>query len=134
MERSDSDARATARVVALTGASRGIGAAIALELARRGFVVGCLSRKGIGVESLTVPPDLADRMIPVACDVVDEASLRAAFAVLADTKPAAWATFRLESATAGAFASGRTVLGKVQFEDCPWDCYEVSVPFAVKIP
>jgi NAD(P)-dependent dehydrogenase (short-subunit alcohol dehydrogenase family) len=32
------------RVIAVTGASRGIGAAIVLELARRGFTVGCLSR------------------------------------------------------------------------------------------
>jgi len=83
MERSDCEARTNARVVALTGASRGIGAAIALELARRGFVVGCLTRKGVGVESLPVPQELSARMIPVACDVDDEASLREAFAALA---------------------------------------------------
>jgi NAD(P)-dependent dehydrogenase (short-subunit alcohol dehydrogenase family) len=35
-------------IVAVTGASRGIGAAIVLELARRGFTVGCLSRGGRG--------------------------------------------------------------------------------------
>jgi len=35
--------------IAVTGASRGIGAAIALELARRGHTVGCLTRKGIGM-------------------------------------------------------------------------------------
>ena len=34
------------RVIAVTGASRGIGAAIALELAGRGFTVGCLTRRG----------------------------------------------------------------------------------------
>lgn len=62
------------------------------------------------------------------------AAIADAQSVLADTKPAVWATFRLESATPGAFASGRTVLGMVQFEDCPWDCYEITVPFAVKIP
>jgi len=39
------------KVIAVTGASRGIGAAIALELARRGFTVGCLTRKGSGPES-----------------------------------------------------------------------------------
>ena len=38
----------TSKVIAVTGASRGIGAAIALELARRGFTVGCLTRKGQG--------------------------------------------------------------------------------------
>ena len=32
--------------VIVTGASRGIGAAIALGLARTGYVVGCLSRSG----------------------------------------------------------------------------------------
>jgi short-subunit dehydrogenase len=36
--------------IAVTGASRGIGAGIALELARRGFVIGCLTRNGAGVE------------------------------------------------------------------------------------
>ena len=39
------------KVIAVTGASRGIGAAIALELARRGFTVGCLTRKGKGPET-----------------------------------------------------------------------------------
>jgi len=53
---------------------------------------------------------------------------------LGDFKPFVRATFRIESPTAGAFASGRTVLGKLRFWDCPWDCYDVVVPFAVKIP
>lgn len=73
-----------ARVIAVTGASRGIGAAIALELAQRGFRVGCLTRKGAGIESLAVPEALAPRCIPVRCDVEDEASLKAAFALLAE--------------------------------------------------
>ena len=38
------------KVIAVTGASRGIGAEIALELARRGFTVGCMTRKGLGPE------------------------------------------------------------------------------------
>lgn len=71
------------KVVAVTGASRGIGAAIALELARRGFTVGCLTRKGAGVET-DVPRELADRLVNVACDVNEEASLRTAFAALAE--------------------------------------------------
>ena len=33
------------RLIAVTGASRGIGAAIALELAGRGFRVACLTRR-----------------------------------------------------------------------------------------
>ena len=66
------------RVIAVTGASRGIGAAIALELARRGFVVGCLTRKGAGVESAAVHAELRERMVDLPCDVDDETSLRAA--------------------------------------------------------
>jgi hypothetical protein len=62
------------------------------------------------------------------------AAMADAQSFLADTKPSARVSFRLESPTPGAFASGRTVLGKVRFEDCPWDCNDVTVPFAVKIP
>ena len=61
------------KVIAVTGASRGIGAAIAAELVRRGFTVGSLTRKAIGI----------DGTLPVACDVTDEASIRKAFAALA---------------------------------------------------
>jgi NAD(P)-dependent dehydrogenase (short-subunit alcohol dehydrogenase family) len=62
------------KVIAVTGASRGIGAAIAAELVRRGFTVGSLTRKAIG----------AGGTLPVACDVNDEASLRKAFRTLAE--------------------------------------------------
>ena len=63
------------RTVAVTGASRGLGAAIALELARRGWTVGCLSRKGLGIEEDGVPTDLSDKLLPIACDVTDQAAL-----------------------------------------------------------
>ncbi len=66
---------ANAEVIAVTGASRGIGAAIAAELARRGYTVGCLSRKGVGSAD--------ERFVHIACDVTDEGSIRAAFAALA---------------------------------------------------
>jgi NAD(P)-dependent dehydrogenase (short-subunit alcohol dehydrogenase family) len=69
----------TKGTIAVTGASRGIGAAIALELARRGWRVGCLSRQGKGVES-DVPEALHGNLVGIACDVTDEASLRAALA------------------------------------------------------
>lgn len=68
------------KAVAVTGASRGIGAAIALELAQRGFRVGCLSRKGAGIENLPIPPALAGNFVDVACDVTDELSARAGLA------------------------------------------------------
>lgn len=62
------------KVIAVTGASRGIGAAIAAELLRRGFTVGSLTRKAVGV----------DGTLPIACDVNDEESLQKAFRTLAD--------------------------------------------------
>ena len=67
-------------IVAVTGASRGIGAAIALELAGRGHRVACLTRRGVGLEAPTAPSALQPKLIPIACDVNDEASVRAAFA------------------------------------------------------
>jgi len=70
-------------IIAVTGASRGIGAAIALELARRGHTVGCLTRKGTGIESALVDAALTKRTLDIACDVTDEASIRSAFAALA---------------------------------------------------
>ncbi|MDB5904840.1 MAG: short-chain dehydrogenase [Betaproteobacteria bacterium] len=65
------------RLVAVTGASRGIGAAIALELARRGFRVACLTRKGAGPQ-VAGASALAASFVNHACDVNDEASVRAA--------------------------------------------------------
>jgi NAD(P)-dependent dehydrogenase (short-subunit alcohol dehydrogenase family) len=64
------------RAIAVTGASRGIGAAIALELAQRGFTVGCLSRKGTGPDHV--------RCIPLAFDVTEVDSIRGAYAVLVE--------------------------------------------------
>ena len=72
---------AKAKVIAVTGASRGIGAAIALELARRGFTVACLTRQGKGPEA-PAAAEFASRFVNVACDVTDEASVRAAFSEL----------------------------------------------------
>jgi len=71
-------------VIAVTGASRGIGAAIALELLRRGYTVGCLTRKGAGIESIEVDDALAGNALNVTCDVTDEVSIRNAFAWLAE--------------------------------------------------
>jgi NAD(P)-dependent dehydrogenase (short-subunit alcohol dehydrogenase family) len=70
------------RTIAVTGASRGIGAAIARDLAGRGFIVGCLSRKGHGIEDGEGSGDIAERLIPFACDVTEEASVAAALADL----------------------------------------------------
>jgi NAD(P)-dependent dehydrogenase (short-subunit alcohol dehydrogenase family) len=62
--------------IIVTGASKGIGAAIAAELDRRGLAVVCLSRSG------TSPVGRA-----VACDVTDEPALRAAMAGIAEHGP-----------------------------------------------
>jgi NAD(P)-dependent dehydrogenase (short-subunit alcohol dehydrogenase family) len=71
------------RVIAVTGASRGIGACIALELARRGFTVGCLTRKGTVPDTEGVSRKVAERLVGCRCDVTDEASVRRAFSELA---------------------------------------------------
>ena len=71
------------KVIAITGASRGIGAAIAVELARRGFTVACLTRKGLGPETPSVPEDAALRFVNRACDVTDAGSVRLAMADVA---------------------------------------------------
>lgn len=60
--------------ILVTGAARGIGAAIAVELARAGYVVGCLSRSG-GLPRPAPADTLAGRFVPIACDVTDEPGL-----------------------------------------------------------
>lgn len=70
--------------IAVTGASRGIGAAIALELARRGFTVGCLSRAGQGIEEQSVPKKLVGRLHAEPCDVTDDASVARALSAAAE--------------------------------------------------
>lgn len=69
-------------LIAVTGASRGIGAAIALELARRSFRVACLTRRGDGPE-IDVAASLRERLVHQACDVTDEVSVRAALEAVA---------------------------------------------------
>lgn len=66
----------TAGQVVVTGASRGIGAAIATHLAAAGHEVVGLSRSGASAAGLGV-----------ACDVTDERTLRAAFADIASRGP-----------------------------------------------
>lgn len=65
----------TSRNIFLTGASRGIGAVVALELARRGHRVGCVSRRGSGPEGVDVPQAFKERLILLKGDVADEAAI-----------------------------------------------------------
>lgn len=69
-------------VVAVTGAGRGIGAGIALELARRGFDVACLVR-GSAPEA---PASSTGRLLTMSCDIRDPAAVAAALAA-ADALP-----------------------------------------------
>jgi NAD(P)-dependent dehydrogenase (short-subunit alcohol dehydrogenase family) len=62
--------------IIVTGASRGIGAAIATDLTQRGFQVAALSRSGDSPAGA-----------PYRCDVGDEAALKAAIAAVAATGP-----------------------------------------------
>lgn len=67
------------KIIAVTGGSRGIGAAIVNDLASRGFDVACLSRKGKGIEDSKPSPSVATRIHPYACDITDGESIEAAF-------------------------------------------------------
>jgi NAD(P)-dependent dehydrogenase (short-subunit alcohol dehydrogenase family) len=69
-------------VIAVTGASRGIGAGIAMELARRGFRVACLTRAGKGPETPAAAA-LTEHFVNHVCDVNDEASVRDALKAVA---------------------------------------------------
>lgn len=67
-------------VVVLTGAGVGLGRAMASELTAKGRLVAGFARTAASLEetrSLCARPEL---FLPVACDVADEAAVRAAFA------------------------------------------------------
>jgi NAD(P)-dependent dehydrogenase (short-subunit alcohol dehydrogenase family) len=74
--------RREARLIAVTGASRGIGAGIAVELARRGFRVACLTRSGRTPET-EAAARYHDRFLSHVCDVDDEKSVREALKEIA---------------------------------------------------
>ncbi|MBI1395025.1 MAG: SDR family oxidoreductase [Betaproteobacteria bacterium] len=73
----------SSRCIVVTGASRGIGAAIAHELARAGHFVGCISRSGRPPAREETAAEVRDRWIPVAGDVTRAESLRDAFDTIA---------------------------------------------------
>jgi NAD(P)-dependent dehydrogenase (short-subunit alcohol dehydrogenase family) len=69
--------------IIVTGASRGIGAAIALGLAQAGYAVGCLSRSGEAPQITGATPELAKHWLSTKCDVSRPEQLVAAFADIA---------------------------------------------------
>jgi len=70
-------------VVAVTGANRGIGAAIAGELLERGFTVACLTRQGIAPAPPAGAEERAARLAGIRCDVTDRRSIDSAFEAIA---------------------------------------------------
>ena len=71
------------RLVIVTGASRGIGAAIALRLAETGLLVACVSRSGALPPA---PAELAQRLLPFTADVTDPLAVRAAIDAAAQSR------------------------------------------------
>ncbi|WP_250528494.1 SDR family oxidoreductase [Caballeronia sp. GAWG2-1] len=71
------------KAIIVTGASRGIGAEVAAELARRGRNVACLSRSGAepAVHDIEV---LRDKFFCIPCDIGDDEALRGAFQQVAE--------------------------------------------------
>jgi NAD(P)-dependent dehydrogenase (short-subunit alcohol dehydrogenase family) len=66
--------------VIVTGASRGIGAAIAASLAGHGNTVACLSRSGTQPEINGLSEQTRSRFVTISCDVTNADSVRAAIA------------------------------------------------------
>ncbi|ETN62712.1 oxidoreductase [Anopheles darlingi] len=69
------------RVAIVTGASSGIGAAIAKDLAKAGMVTIGLARRVERVEQLRkeIPEAAAKRLHPIKCDISNEADIDAVF-------------------------------------------------------
>ena len=70
--------------IVVTGASRGIGAAIALALAQQGRHVACISRSGALPASAGAAAEVIEHWIPAKADVTDPAAFAAALRKLAD--------------------------------------------------
>lgn len=69
--------------IIVTGASRGIGATIALGLATAGFEVGCLSRTGDMPHIENIPAEIKNRWHAAKCDVSQPDQLEQAFNAIA---------------------------------------------------
>ena len=74
------------RVVAITGTSRGIGKAVAIELARRGFSIACLSRGGLPPNQEGLDATTRTRLVPYSCDVLDEEMVKGVLAALTEAQ------------------------------------------------
>ncbi|MCZ4313948.1 SDR family NAD(P)-dependent oxidoreductase [Comamonadaceae bacterium G21597-S1] len=79
---SDQATPAGRECIVVTGASRGIGAAIALALAQEGRHVACLSRSGAKPACAEAPAEIAARWLPMTADVTQPQALAAVFNTL----------------------------------------------------
>lgn len=66
-------------VVVVTGAGRGLGRALALELARRGQTVAGLSRTAAHLQDIDLCPENPGRIVPFQCDVGNPEDVAATF-------------------------------------------------------
>lgn len=67
------------KIVVVTGASAGIGAAIAIELARQNLTVVGLARRKEKIEALAVANNLPGKIHAIECDVTEPESIAKAF-------------------------------------------------------
>lgn len=104
--------RFSGKVVLITGASAGIGAACAREFAREGARVALAARRADKLDAVAADIRAAGgEALPVVCDVCDRASMDAAIARIVDT----WGRLDVVLANAGFGVSG--VANKLEVED-----------------
>ena len=80
------DAHVPRRTAVVTGASQGIGRAIAARLAGDGFRVWAVARRREPLEELRVA-ELADRILPAPCDLTDAEAVSDLAATIASRTP-----------------------------------------------
>lgn len=69
---------ATNGTIVVTGASRGIGASISLQLAHVGYNVACLSRSGDMPDGAAQSGEAQTRMVTLKCDVTNASAVQSA--------------------------------------------------------
>src|SRR5262245_49158592 len=80
------DLQLAGKTAIVTGGSRGIGKAVALELAREGVDVALLARnvETLHASAAFIAEDTGRRVVPVVGDTSSDAAVRAAVAQVAD--------------------------------------------------